>query len=485
MIKHKKEILSMLTFSYYIKSMPVLVRFLKLSRFPVLKNYGKYILLIQKLLATNIFKYQKVIKQEKNILKDTKVENEDTKRTKKTLMANKHILRILQTICDGIVWRNVNFNRPLLRVFSDNDSSGYLENSDYSNIMSLMCKRGEIIIANDLTRCCRIADYTLITKDKKIILIESKRKGLSLNDITDIYKKIREQKNNIPSSQDQRHIIAQNTIINKKIEIPIFTKQGQVKNDLEVKIIDTDIEIKNYFKLVKKLIKKANKEALVLYEIEDGRIVYIIAHDVIYKSIRKDNKTIKLFDNKLDKFKKEINDWKQKQDGEVVTMSSHDSLIQEKNQYARNVLPYSILPFSSKDCIRMMSGHLEIKYYFNVNKIKNLLENSGWLVEDGSFLKTLKNKNEKQSDFVENKDRVLFKKKFKDEIYKISKPKANGTYSTNVLFTEILVMLSSFYDSNYIVDGRNFLYDNFNTNEENGNSVLSALNYNKEKDILN
>ena len=132
-----------------------------------------------------------------------------------------------------------------------------------------------------------------------------------------------------------------------------------------------------------------------------------------------------------------------------------------------------------------MSGHLEIKCYFNVNKIKKLLENSGWFVEDGSFLKTLKNKNEKQSDFIENKNRVLFKKKFKDEIYKISKQKANGTYSVNVLFTEILVMLASFYDSNYIVDEHNFLYDNFNTNEENGNAVLSVLNYNKEKDILN
>ena len=37
--------------------------------------------------------------------------------------------------------------------------------------------------------------------------------------MNDIYKKIREQKNNIPSSQDQRHIIAQNTINNKRIKI--------------------------------------------------------------------------------------------------------------------------------------------------------------------------------------------------------------------------------------------------------------------------
>lgn len=481
MINSKKEILDTLNFNYYNKSIPVLVWFLKLSRFPVLKNCGRYILLIQKFLAIRIFKYQKAITQGKKILNDAEVKNENTR---KTLVANKQILRILQTICDGIAWRNINFNRPLLRVFSDNDSSGYLEDSDYSSIMSLVCKRGEIIVANDLTRCCRIADYTLITKDKKIILIESKRRGLLLNDVRDIYEKIKKNKKNIPSPQDQRHIIAQNTIITKKIEVPIF-KQGQIKNDLEVKIIDTDIEIKNHFKLVKKLIKKANKEALVLYEIEDGRIMYIIAHDVIYKSICKGNKTIEWFDNKLSKFKKEINDWKQKQDGEIVMISSHDSFIQEENQYARNVLPYSILPFSSKDCIRMMSGHLEIKYYYNVNKIKKLLENSGWLVEDGNLLKTLKNKSIEQIDFIENKDRVLFKKKFEDEIYKILKPKTNGTYSTNILFTEILVMLSSFYDSNYIVDGRNFLYDNFIVNKENNDSALSVLNYSKEKDILN
>jgi len=86
--------------------------------------------------------------------------------------------------------------------------------------------------------------------------------------------------------------------------------------------------------------------------------------------------------------------YKPKPTQKYLVHSNWDSFYNDpKGNFLRALPPYSIFPFSSPDCIRLISGHYLVKTFFNIVKLQRYLQNEGWEIEDftekesGKFLK--------------------------------------------------------------------------------------------------
>lgn len=285
---------------YYRKHLRSMKRTLWLSRIPFFKNSGKYLLFLQKVMAIHLSKFQEAKNEGERMLA---LEQNIDKRELlvKRIGENKELARILQTIADGIAWRSMGYQRSLMRLFSENNSPGHID-KELSIITAL--RSSGIIIVNDLTRFCRIADFTRILPDGRIIFYEAKTKvgrgKTVLKDMGDILKKVQGPGTPKLSRQDRRHLIVQKAIINKEIEVPIF-REGVVEKSLEVQIVDIYIPIKTYFDNLKPAIKTAKKNLWGYSALEPGYFLSVKAYDALKtmtkapkEQIEKNGKSIKL-----------------------------------------------------------------------------------------------------------------------------------------------------------------------------------------------
>jgi hypothetical protein len=149
------------------------------------------------------------------------------------------------------------------------------------------------------------------------------------------------------------------------------------------------------------------------------------------------------------------------------------SFINEQNEFARNILPYSILPLNDKDCIGLMSGHIRAKSYLDLSYFESRLKERGWHVE--------RIKLDSLGETVT--EREMFKKDFSDVLFKIKKKLDGGLYSTTISRTEILHMMSSFYSTDFILDAVEYRYDSAQLRSK-GSQRISPQ-FPNEKVVLN
>jgi len=218
-----KEYVDLLRFNNYTKHFNLLVKILTHSRLPILKNWSIFINQVQLSLLRNIVNVEKAIKEGKNRLK-TACNEKDIEALNKGIKINRQLIRIFKTIADGIAWRNLQYNRPLLRLLSENDDAGYINKNDYDAFHKILTKSRRITIINDITRYLRIGDLTRILPNKKIVLLELKKKGKKIMNVLDIIEESKRHKQFF-SKQKLRHYIAQFAIINNSIKIPIYKNE--------------------------------------------------------------------------------------------------------------------------------------------------------------------------------------------------------------------------------------------------------------------
>lgn len=450
----QKELYELLGFNYYRKNVEILKRVLRSSRFPLLKHNGLILAILQRHLIEILIDFQKAVRDGRKVAKS--ISDEDERRLiVKTRNANRHLVRIVQTIADGIAWRNLNFNRPLIRLFSDNASPGHINNTiDKKTALAIEGNLREIVIVNDLTQCLRISDFLLITRDKRYILYEAKKGIDRLKNTTDILKELDKHHRN-PTRQELRQIMAQSSIINDKIDVLSIENDGEIKVDHSINIVKIDISIKTHFAQMKKLIKKANRKGQAFAELEDGYFVRIQALDAIVKKTVKQNGDNSLIESLNEEYQSTRPPWLSKPN-EFISICSFDSFINKGGHYSRNLLPYSVLPFTTPDCLRLMSGQLRIDTFFRYQNLRELLQSLGWAVEDGAILKKLQDHTTEKD--TEHNDRVIFKKDQDESLYVIKRKINGGTYTAQVLLTEIIKMMSSFYRTDYFLDLLEFLY---------------------------
>ena len=200
----------------------------------------------------------------------------------KSILAQRQWIRVLQTIADGIAWRNFEFDRPILRHLSDGPGPGHITQQDYDYRAALekyLRSLSGFPIVNDLTRTLRVGDFTVLNRDGKKIIFEIKERGKVIYDVGQIFYEINRSKA-IPKPQKWRHLNAQMSMVERKVRLT--KKEGNsVKNFFEVKIVDLDFPIKHHFRALRRLIRKANRDGIAHEIVEEGYFIRVVAVDKI------------------------------------------------------------------------------------------------------------------------------------------------------------------------------------------------------------
>jgi hypothetical protein len=458
---------------YFVRFTKSLRLFLVLSRLPYLKNNGAFLFFLQKVMTVRLSKLHQAIEKGTTIYKST--HNDSIKRR---ISVHKHISRIIQMIADGIAWRNIGFNRPLMRLLSDKPSPGHIDEKELKNILSVPRYRGEIFIINDLTRFCRIGDFTVVTKDHRIILYEMKSrksKIIKLLDVQSISEKLKKNNKTQLTKQELRHVLAQDAIITNKITIPVFDENQKVVNELKIDILNIDVDIPNVFSSIKKLIQKAEQTSFAASEVEDGLFIEVWDFKkMLSLSLSGNSKN-----DPIEKIKKIrtplLPNWFEDKKN-ILSYYTSLSLIEENNQFPRNIIPYSVLLFSSRTCLRIMIGEIDVRVFYYLPNLKKILESQGWIVEEIDWEKEFANKVEKISA-----SSAIFNNGSDQAIFKVKKHLFGGIFYSEILLTELLQIVSSFYSPFLVLKSLDF---KLKQREQAGGSALITANYTKEGNIL-
>lgn len=474
---HTRKIISLVSSENYTQLLKYFTRLLRRTRRPLLKKNRIWIGVVQMGMLRNLPNFQEDLQKFKIEYKTPDLDEKTKKELEDKIIIYQEWIRIFHTIMDGIAWRVLNFNRPIIRLLSENQGSGFISNSYAKILNKFTSTKHGISIINDLTHCLRIGDITHITKDEKILLYELKKDGKKKIETSDIFEKIKIHGPSGVSRQDQRHLIAQMGIINNSIEIPVFKEDGTSDFIKRADIVNSDIEIQAHICEIKNIIKKADKSGFEQKELEEGYFIEITAWDTVSNNISNFNKNSDNFIKRKKDLREDRPKWLKNKESKVISLSSTESFYVEDNQYPRNLTPQSVLPFSSKDCVRIMMGCLEVKVFFSVDILKNKFEKDGWKVE---FL-------DHESNIKIERPGVGSIKDFMCEIpsedfLKISKSNDTGTYHSIVPITLIFLVMTSYYKMNFVIDA---VEDGFNRGEkEKAKNRQVAINFTKEKEIL-
>ncbi len=262
------------------------LKFLRYSRLPFLKQNGSFLALLQDGLMNSIVHIQEKtskLGKEKGL---AIAKGEDTKNLDLPITLNKEALRILFTITDGIAVRSFKFNRPILRLMSENKSPGNLvkDSQDHVSLLrKMLFSFRDIRIINDLTRFLRIGDITSIDKKGKIIIYEAKTNTKTgetkLKDVNSIFDGMKS--GYIPNKQNRRHLVAQMAIVNNRISIPedVASINDKYKEKVGVEIVDLDFPIKNHLNKVEKLLNLSRRNIITSELLEKGYVVNVLSSD--------------------------------------------------------------------------------------------------------------------------------------------------------------------------------------------------------------
>jgi hypothetical protein len=434
------------------------VSLLRQSRLPFLRKNNLWLGEIQQNMVKYRIRFEEIVRRGGDKVRDKKEKDGFDI----ALRSNKEFLRVLKDIADGIAWRSLNYNRPIIRLMSENTPNNNIS-SDSETLVKLLGMRKKLsdkVIINDLTHCLKIGDLTVLTSENKIIVyeIKARQNKTEIIGIAEIYRRF--NKNKQISRQLNKQWIVQDAIINKKINTP----------NRKVKIIDLDFKINTHIKKIKKLIKKSDRNNFASLLLEDGYHIEIFSLDRIFEN--KNNQGIKK------QFSPKEKGWSEM----TLCLSNYDTFYSSTNDRLQNFTPYSILPFSSKNCVRLMMGQLYIRICFDFMVLKSKFEDAGWKVK----IEDVENINIKNEEIIKKikEGKGEFLEHIPDEtIFILSKQDNNGEYIHKFSVNFVIIMISSFYSTDYLLDIIESAYQNAKSKNKNGG--LSTFNFVRERYVLN
>jgi len=340
-------------------------------------------------------------------------QEKDLKGYEKHIMIHEHLIRISKTICDGIAWRNLGYNRMFLN--SSARGFGYhiidVNNPSFKSEFKWACiisnELKSLVLLNDLTRFLRVGDLTEINP-KGVFLHEIKQYGKRVKNLFTL----KQDRSNKLSYQDRRLLELQRISLLNEIKIEdLLTKQKKI-----------NVNLKTYTYRIKKLIRRSEKEYIVYEQINPCITVEITNFQAVSKSKNVDLELLK------------SKSYKPNRDSKYLVHSNWDSFYSDsQGNFLRALPPYSIFPLSSYDCTRLMSGHYLVKTFFNIDQLKEYLQNQGWEIEEFTegeldhYLEQIER--EKANMFAVSK--LLYESAKPDiGLFKISK----GPFSANINF---------------------------------------------------
>jgi|GEM_PF-4072907 len=129
-----------------------------------------------------------------------------------------------------------------------------------------------------------------------------------------------------------------------------------------------------------------------------------------------------------------------------------------------------------------MVGCLYFKVYYNLDVLKEKIEKNGWSLKDISPSKEEVEKKDKLYKEEYGERGGMFNHDIEEGLYILSKEHEGGTYRTTLPLTLVIVMLSSMYTSNFLIDGLSALLDEATKNKFKLRNI--TINFLGEKKVL-
>ena len=262
----------------------------------------------------------------------------------------------LKTIIDGIAWRHLNYNRPILNVLSRKEDSGPVRLDDglimeFFNFSKEILHEKKKAIINDISNFLRTGDITTIDDNGDIELIEVKS-----------------------SKKRGRRITRQKERLQETVE---FFNTGITDYEgSKLIILPCDVPMKNYLAILRDMIAKARQKCCSSELFGN----YMIVECVDVEKLDDVDKVKEYFDSRHESIK---NRWEQNNDF-VFTYFSLDRL-----GFSGNLAPLSVFPLSTEEIAALMMGRIVLTCRLNLSEILRMFEKDGWVIVD-SFLKKAK-----------------------------------------------------------------------------------------------
>lgn len=430
------------------------VRTLRLSRLPFLKRYPLYVNATQMGMVSSLSKFQGAIKEGKERLRNERDEKQ-IELLKRGLTINKELVRVWQTIADGIAWRALRFNRPILRLLSENQSPGFIAPEEVPMYNIYLRKAKNVLLINDLTRYLRIGDLTMVSSDGRLWIYEIKESGKKLKDILTILSDMKKHHRWF-GKQEIRHFVAQTAIVNHVISVP-SVQRNEIKTSVNAEIVNLDFKLKSHLPVIKKMIRIANKKGFYSKLVEDGYYIVVTAFDVLVKNHEareawKRNK---------------IPEWISSEKN-ILRISSYYSFFQGEGHFPRNYTPCSVLPFKARDCVRIMMGHLEISVFYDLDILRKKLEQAGWVVEGGNLKEaTAQNSESIRAQEARPQSPLNFMQApIQEELWFLKRSDESGdVFGQQLILTYIIIVLSAYYQTDVIIQTLKEQYERAKVNK--------------------
>ena len=139
MMLDKKEFIGKATLIYhsgYNANFNAFTSMVRLSRLPILRRNGFFMAALQSNMLKSLAGFQEELRNAQKEVKEAK-DGKSKKKAERSVLVQRQWIRVLQTIADGIAWRSYRFNRPLLRVMSENSAPGDLKQDGYDYLSFL------------------------------------------------------------------------------------------------------------------------------------------------------------------------------------------------------------------------------------------------------------------------------------------------------------------------------------------------------------
>ena len=445
MMLDKQEFIEKATLIYhsgYNANFNAFTSMVRLSRLPILRRNGFFMAALQSNMLKTLAGFQDELRNAQKEVREAK-DDESKKKAERSVLVQRQWIRVLQTIADGIAWRSYRFNRPLLRVMSENSAPGDLKQDGYDYVgllrkLLIAAPRFSLRIANDLTRVLRIADITLFYSTGEVMLYEVKEKGGKTINTASILGEMKKHRV-WPNPQKLRQLVAQMAIINQKIDVPVVEK-GKVIKRVEVDVVNLDFKVAHHFRALRRMIRKADRNTFAAETVEEGYYIEVTDGG-------------RLQESELDRLKKEKSSvpmWTKRSDESVLKVSNFDSFIDAGTEFPRNILPYSVLPLSAKNCVKIMMGHLQVFISVDTSVLRRKLVDRGWRVADRRPWEEMAKETTRVNMFDQKADSTFFD---------IEKDDEGGTYKGAVLLDDILMMATSFYGFDFVLDSADAMFE--------------------------
>lgn len=254
----------------------------------------------------------------------------------------KRLLHVIKQIGDGIAWRALNYDRPVIRQLAAKPQTGYMELEsavqEFASASRHVEQTGEMVVMNDLTNFLRYGDYTCVGPGR-VTIAE--------------YKGGEAAQRSSRAGRQRRRLEEVLGFVNTGVR---DTDHGR---DI---LLRQKVKARTHLSTIAKLIREARQKGASYARLSRSLAVDILYFELLAE-ISHPKRMASFFHDPFHQTREK-----------VTYHSLSPSLFQ---QFSPNVAPYSIYPFNDEDCSDIMLGTVWLLCYFNYRNLARCLMRRG------------------------------------------------------------------------------------------------------------